>query len=77
MFFDRFDIMAAYYYYLSQYHEGQWSESYKRLYKIMKVFKPSPFGKLETETENCKNIYNQLVEKGYVNRQLNEEYQIS
>lgn len=61
MYFDRFDICEAWYMYLSHYHEGQGSEEYRRLSKLLTHF--SPRGSLRSEldlTDNGYAIYCQL-----------------
>lgn len=40
MMFDRFDICAAWYHYLSETHEGQWSAKYARLSRLMSFYSP-------------------------------------
>lgn len=63
MYFDRFDICEAYYLALSHCHEGQWSEKYARLCNLLSYFRPSPFLKVETLSENAKEIYENLIAK--------------
>lgn len=56
--FNRFDIVEAHYAFNMDYHEGQYSKSYKRLSKISKYFKPSPlFYGFESLSDNGKEIY--------------------
>lgn len=63
---NRFDIVEAYYIYLVQYHEGQWSDTYRRLCRMSKYFKPSPMLCNEEDLEeNSRKIYNNLVNGGY------------
>jgi len=57
MYFDRFDIVEAYYLAFSECHSGQWSKEYSRLCKIMSYFKPRHGLSSETLTENGKEIY--------------------
>ena len=65
MYFDRFDICEAYYLFFSRYHDGQWSEKYKRLCKLTRpgFFKPSLTLKFKSLSDNGKAIYNNLVRK--------------
>jgi hypothetical protein len=65
MYFDRFDIVIAYYFYYCDYHDGQFSQSYARLCRIADYFKPSPlWGNIyDTENENAIEIYSNLVIK--------------
>jgi len=64
MYFDRWDIVEAYYLYFRDYHSGQSSIEYMRLSGILKYFKPSPFLDVDTLSENGLEIYNNLVNKG-------------
>ena len=64
MYFDRFDIVTAYYLFFIDYHEGQWSEKYKRSCKIEGYLNLSPMFKgYESLTENGKAIYDNLAKK--------------
>ena len=64
MYFDRFDIATAYYLFFIDYHEGQWSEKYKRSCKIENYLNLSPMFKgYESLTENGKAIYDNLAQK--------------
>lgn len=40
MYFDRFDICAAWYHYLKDNHQGQWSDMYLRLCRLMGFYTP-------------------------------------
>jgi len=63
VYFNRFDITEAYYLFLGDYHEGQFSEKYERLCRMTKYFKPAPglnYGNLSC---NAQQIYNNLVAK--------------
>ena len=62
MYFDRFDIVEAYYCFYSDYHEGQWSDKYRRMSRISAYFKPRPNLSYETLEENGKYIYDSLVQ---------------
>ena len=59
---NRFDIAEAWYLYLSETHEGQWSEKYERLSKLLTWFNPRPNLEVETLSENGRNIYETLCE---------------
>lgn len=64
MYWDRFDICEAYWLFFVNYHEGQSSLKYKRLCRLLRSFKPSPFcGTYAHLTENGKEIYKNLVRK--------------
>ena len=67
-YFDRFDICEAYYLYFCDWHNGQWSEEYKRLCKMQKYFKPSPLLRTAKDlTENGYEIYTALDQKQFDN----------
>lgn len=61
MYFDRFDILEAWYLYLSHTHDGQGSEAYARLSKMSTYFSPRPSLSVHTLSENGRLIYDQLV----------------
>lgn len=61
MYFDRYDIVTAYYLFFCDFHEGQFSKKYSRLSKITRYFKPSPNLTLETSNDNVKAIYDRLL----------------
>lgn len=57
MYFDRFDIVEAWYLALTHCHGGQWSDEYRRLSRITQYFRPSPMLSVETLSENGQVIY--------------------
>lgn len=66
--FDRFDIVMAHYVFYAHFHEGQWSDKYRRLCHIGEYFKPGAAGiDLDREeNENAREIYLSLLERhGY------------
>jgi len=63
MYFYRFDICEAHYLFLSLWHEGQWSEMYRRLCRMTSYFNPRPSLRLSTLTPNGKAIYAALVQR--------------
>lgn len=63
MYFDRFDIVEAYYLFLSHHHEGQGSEKYSRLCRMLRYFTPGPLLRYDSLSDNGKAIYDRLVEK--------------
>lgn len=63
MYFDRFDIVEAWYLALCHCHGGQWSESYERLCRIGRYFKPSPLLSIESLSDNGLEIYNSVCER--------------
>lgn len=64
MYFDRFDIVEAHYLFYSLYHEGQWSEGYRKLCKITSYFSPRFSLRSESDlSENAREIFDALVKK--------------
>jgi hypothetical protein len=63
MYFDRLDIITAWYLWLDHNHGGQWSDEYVRLCKICTYFNPSPLLRYETLSDNAKVIYDNLCLK--------------
>jgi hypothetical protein len=66
MYFDRFDIVEAHYMFYSHYHEGQFSDGYRKLSHILSQYRPSPFADWSDENnlnENARAIYDNLVKK--------------
>lgn len=62
MYFDRFDILSAYYLYGSLYHGGQFTKEYKYMGRAMNAgFNPSPIFRYESLSDNGKAIYDNLV----------------
>ncbi len=57
MYFDRFDIVEAYFLAFCHCHGGQWSREYARMSKMNKYFKPSPLLSVESLSDNGKMIY--------------------
>jgi hypothetical protein len=56
-YFDRLDIVEAWYLALAHCHSGQGSREYVRLSKLSRSFKPSPMLDVETLSENAREIY--------------------
>ncbi len=68
MYWDRFDIVAAHYFFCSDFHSGQWSEKYEKLCRITKYFRPSPLWKsIYDVSDNAVEIYNNLIIKEGLN----------
>ena len=63
MFFDRFDIAEAYYLFFCHCHEGQGSDKYRRLSRMLRYFKPQPSLSVGTLTENGREIYEALIQQ--------------
>lgn len=61
MYFDRFDIVEAHYWFAVHYHGGQFSDLYVKQCRISRYFNP---GRTDgPTTENACIIYNQLEAK--------------
>lgn len=63
MYYDRFDIVEAWYLALAHCHGGQWSPEYARLCRMARYFKPSPLMDYDSLTDNGKDIYNAACTK--------------
>ncbi len=64
MYYDRFDIVSAYYVFFVHYHEGQWSQKYARLSRILSYFTPGLSfwdNGYDGLTDNGREIYDALV----------------
>lgn len=61
MYFDRFDIAEAHYLFLCDYHEGQGSEKYRRLCRLLGWFRPGLAAQQGALTPNGQDIYDQLA----------------
>ena len=59
MYFDRWDIVEAHYWFAVHYHCGQFSELYAKLCRISRYFKPSILAD-GPSSENACVIYNNL-----------------
>lgn len=65
MYFDRFDILSAYYLYGRDYHAGQFTREYAYMGRAESAgFRPSPWFGTQSLTENALEIYNELVRRG-------------
>jgi hypothetical protein len=62
-YFNRFDILEAYYLWLFHNHPGQWSLEYLRLCGIQRYFTPAQTLSYLSLTDNGKAIYNNLDSK--------------
>ena len=63
MYFNRFDIVEAWFLALGECHEGQASTNYCRLSAMLTYFEPSPTLRVENLSENGRVIYDNAVEK--------------
>lgn len=57
MFWDRFDIVEAWWLALRHCHGGQWSPEYARLCKVETYFRPRPNLNVDALSENAAGIY--------------------
>ena len=57
MYFNRFDIVEAWFLALADCHGGQWSPEYERLCKLGRFFRPSPLLSPDSLSENGRAIY--------------------
>lgn len=72
MYFDRFDIVSAYYAYAVDYHSGQWSSLYKLTCRISKYFTPGMSWRgYDSLSENAQAIYDRLVTINYTGEKNN------
>jgi hypothetical protein len=62
MYWNRFDIVEAHFWFCADYHTGQSSDLYRRLGRIGRYFTPSAMSHGPT-TDNARDIYNALAEK--------------
>lgn len=65
MYFNRFDIVSAYYLYYCHHYNGIHSDEYRRLCHMQRYFRPSPTmsDNPYDVSENCGEIYFALVSK--------------
>ncbi len=64
MYWDKFDIVEAYYLYFCHYHEGQGSLKYQRLSNMGNYFTPRPsLNDVSDLSENGQEIYKALEAK--------------
>ena len=61
---DRFSIVEGHYQYYVEYHEGQWSDKYRRLSGILEYFNPSPLLHNANDLDGeAREVYANLVDK--------------
>ena len=64
MYFDRWDIVEAHYWFCADYHEGQASEKYRRLCRISEYYTPGPCHKgYDSLSDNAQEIYHSLIKR--------------
>ena len=62
MYYDRFDIVSAWYLALQHCHGGQWSDEYRRLCRVLTYYRPSASLEHEAKmvrglSDNAREIY--------------------
>jgi hypothetical protein len=63
MYFDRFDILSAYYLFGSDYHGGQFTKEYAYIGRALNAgFSPGPLFSYRSLSDNGKAIYNALCQ---------------
>ena len=62
MYYDRFDIVDAHYWWNVHHHGGQWSDEYAKVCRISAYFSPSILAN-GPESENAQAIYANLCHK--------------
>ena len=66
MYFDRFDIVSAHYWFCADYHGGQGCYLYAKLCRISEYFTPSALAN-GPGSKNAREIYDNLVaENGHI-----------
>tara|TARA_R110002020_G_scaffold243716_1_gene457241 strand:- start:457 stop:657 length:201 start_codon:yes stop_codon:yes gene_type:complete len=64
MWFDRFDIVEAHYWFYAENHSGQSCFMHERLCRISEYYRPSPMHVgFDSLNENSQEIYKSLEEK--------------
>lgn len=66
MYYNKFDIVSAYYLYFSLCHTGQSSKEYSRLSKINRYYH-NPVCYFRDLSDNAKEIFINLLEKNNIN----------
>ncbi len=72
---DRFDVVQAYYWWLTDHHNGQFSPEYARLSKLAKLYKPSIFEN-RPNTYDSRVIYNTLCDAEGCDHDRLDEYEV-
>ncbi len=65
MYYDKFDICAAHYWFAAGYHTGKSSKLYQKLGQLILMgFRISPLSNsINDESDNAQTIYNNLVKQ--------------
>jgi hypothetical protein len=76
MYYCRWDIVEAHYWWCADHHGGQWSDGYAKLCRIGRYFNPGAMS-CEPETDNARAIYNALcLKEGCEHRPLEIRYEM-
>lgn len=67
MYWNRFDIVAAYALFFESFHEGMYSKKYRRLSKIRTYYDSNSYYEDVVYSPNAREIYENLVERHYQN----------
>ena len=72
MYFNRYDIVIAYYLYCAHYHTGMHSPLYERLCHIRTYFNPSTLmsDNPSDTSNNCADIYYNLVNRRFIGNRV-------
>jgi hypothetical protein len=63
MYFDRFDILSAYYLFGALHHGGQFTKEYAYMGRALTAgFKPGPLFSYKSLSQNAQDIYDNLVD---------------
>ena len=63
MYFDRIDIIEAWYLALAHCHGGQYSREYARLSRLGRYYRPGPLFSVDSLTDNARDIYAQACKR--------------
>lgn len=74
MYWDRFDIVEAHYWFAVDYHGGQFSDLYERMCRISNYYRPGICHRgYDSLSENAQMIYDDLVSKYEQEEQYRKE----
>lgn len=62
---DRWDIVEGWYWFLTEYHGGQYSESYRRLCRLQEYYSPGHNHGVRGLTGGAREVYEHNVAKHY------------
>ena len=73
----RWDIIEAYYWFFTHYHEGQGSDKYRRLCRMSQYYTPGRMANRPDPDSPAEELYNELAsreEMKYTKAELKERY---